>query len=281
MTELSESLQWSATPTTRIWWCTTGVLSFLPIHAAGVYRGSDPTTISDYAVSSYIPTVTMLTERATRSTKVTDSGASGLLLISQSDVPGMARIPGTVVETELVIKRAESVGARAYMIENQDEAKPCILIEHMQRYSCVHLACHASQNTREPLTSGFYLHGGKLELATIIQSHLTSADLAFLSACQTSAGDEDLSEEAVHLAAGMMAAGYRGVVAAMWSIQDRHGAQVADDFYDDLFGRSANESIDGSNAAYSLHYSVQKLRKQLTVSEAAFLAWVPYVHFGL
>ena len=80
----------------------------------------------------------------------------------------------------------------------------------------------------------------------------------------------------------MMAAGYRGVVAAMWSIQDRHGAQVADDFYEDLFARSTNEQgIDGSKAAYSLHNSVQKLRKQLGVSEVAFLAWVPYVHFGL
>ena len=48
------------------------------------------------------------------------------------------------------------------------------------------------------------------------------ADLALLSACQTSAGDEKLSEEVIHLAAGMLAAGYRGAVATMWSIRDHN-----------------------------------------------------------
>ncbi|KAF9530801.1 hypothetical protein CPB83DRAFT_892433 [Crepidotus variabilis] len=49
----------------RIWWCLTGPLSFLPIHAAGIY---DPDAkapglcLSDFAVSSYIPTVTTLLE---------------------------------------------------------------------------------------------------------------------------------------------------------------------------------------------------------------------------
>jgi CHAT domain-containing protein len=56
-----------------------------------------------------------------------------------------------------------------------------------------------------------------LELSTH-QSSLESAQLAYPSACHTSAGDEKLSEEAVHLAAGMMAAGYRGVLATMWEI---------------------------------------------------------------
>jgi hypothetical protein len=270
--------KYTPSPTTRIWWCTTGVVSFLPIHAAGIYRGTDIGALSEYAVSSYIPTVGMLTERA----RHTPKEQPGLLLVSQPDVPGMSRIPGTVVEVELIHKRAESAGVKAYCIEGDNEANPEALMKSMQQYSCIHLACHASQSTREPLASGFYLHGGCLQLSTIIQAHLTSADIAFLSACQTSTGDEDLSEEAVHLAAGMMAAGYRGIVAAMWSIQDRHGAQVADDFYGDLFARSANEQgIDGSKAAYSLHNSVQKLRKQLGVSEVAFLAWVPYVHFGL
>ena len=150
----------------------------------------------------------------------------------------------------------------------------------MDNHSCVHFACHAQQNTQEPLKSGFMLHDGGLELSEIIRMNLEGADLAYLSACQTSTGDEKLSEEAVHLAAGMLAAGYRGVVATMWSISDQHGPQVAEDFYARLISQDLEKSsgLNTDDAACALHYSTQKLRKQLGDSA---LDWIPYVYFGL
>ena len=88
----------------------------------------------------------------------------------------------------------------------------------MKSYSCIHFACHAKQNAKQPLKSGFSLYDGQLELSSIIQQRLVGVDFsAFLSASQTNAGGERLSEEAVHLAAGMLAAGCRGAVATMWS----------------------------------------------------------------
>ncbi|KAJ3538529.1 hypothetical protein NMY22_g5126 [Coprinellus aureogranulatus] len=115
---------------------------------------------------------------------------------------------------------------------------------------------------------------------------LKGADLAFLSACQTGEGDRGIPEEAVHLAAAMLNAGYRGVVATMWSIQDGYAPEVAQDFYEHLLGACNRDDrglvhLDGSNAAYALHYAVQQLRKKMDVSDIGFLAWVPYVHFGL
>ena len=152
----------------------------------------------------------------------------------------------------------------------------------METHSCIHFACHAHQNTKEPLKSSFALHDGGLELSEIIKRKLVGADLAYLSACQTSTGDEKLSEEAVHLAAGMLAAGYRGVVATMWSISDRYGPQVAEDFYASLISQNSEGLPVGGlrtgDAARALHYSTQKLRKQLGDSA---LDWIPYVHFGL
>ncbi|CAE6487268.1 unnamed protein product [Rhizoctonia solani] len=44
--------------------------------------------------------------------------------------------------------------------------------------------------------------------------------LAFLSACQTATGDTNLPDEAVHLASGMLMAGYPSVIATMWSVMD-------------------------------------------------------------
>ena len=114
-----------------------------------------------------------------------------------------------------------------------------------------------------------------------MQKSFKNADLAFLSACQTSTGEENLSEEAVHLAAGMLAAGYHRVVATMWSIEDSHATEVATDFYDYLLCQQHGSGFDGSQSAYALHYATQKLRKKLDNSSKSLLAWTPYVHYGL
>ncbi|CAG8732300.1 1071_t:CDS:2, partial [Acaulospora colombiana] len=52
------------------------------------------------------------------------------------------------------------------------------------------------------------LEDGHLTLEEIIRLDLPKAQFAFLSACQTTTGDEKLSEEAVHIAGGMLLAGF-------------------------------------------------------------------------
>ncbi|KAJ2929789.1 hypothetical protein H1R20_g7291, partial [Candolleomyces eurysporus] len=275
----------SEDPETRIWWCPTGPLTFLPLHAAGIYTSETPETLSEHAVSSYIPTVAVLTERV-KSTRIIPEEKSGLLLVSQPNAPGYPLIPGTTTEIERIAQKINESQATIRTLRLEDEnATVKAGTEGMENYSCVHLACHAAQDIEEPLKSGFYLHDGRLELSAIMKSHIKSADFAFLSACQTSTGDHKLSEEAVHLAAGMLAAGYRGVVATMWSIQDEYAPEVAEDFYADLLLRDSaglgRNAINGSNAAYSLHRAVRNLRARHGDSDALFLAWIPYVHFGL
>ena len=104
------------------------------------------------------------------------------------------------------------------------------------------------------------------------------------------AGNERLSEEAVHLATGMLAAGYRGVVATMWSIQDKYGPVVAKYFYDSLLSRDlgkeskdaghGDDGLDSTGGARSLHVAIKRLRDSLGTSEASFRAWVPYVRIA-
>ncbi|KAH6902046.1 CHAT domain-containing protein [Coprinopsis sp. MPI-PUGE-AT-0042] len=261
----------------RIWWCPTGPLSFLPLHAAGTHSDR----VLDYAVSSYIPTITALTNRVKNRRQI-NKDTSGLFLTSQPNAPGASWIPGTTKEAQSIYSMATENGARVAMLEGSALAvEECL--QHMEDYSCIHLACHASQNATEPLNSQFLFHNGSLDLATIIQRDLKNADLAFLSACQTSAGDEKLSDEAVHLAAGMLAAGYRRVVATMWSIGDGNAPEVANNFYSYLFCHRedrSGSSVDGSISAYALHHAIQQLRGCLDNSESSLLAWVPYVHFG-
>ena len=210
-----------------------------------------------------------------------DNKRPALFMISQPQTPNKPHIPGTTKEVNTI----------KHLLKNHDMQVLCLEgeaatvdqgIKHMETHSCIHFACHATQNAFAPLKSEFVLHDGSLELSEIIKKHLVAADLAYLSACQTSTGDEPLSEEAVHLAAGMLAAGYRGVVATMWSIFDKHGSEVAEDFYANLVAKSEELSTFSSeDAAYALHHAIQKLQKKLDNSELSLLAWIPYVHFGL
>ncbi|TEB25862.1 hypothetical protein FA13DRAFT_1636925, partial [Coprinellus micaceus] len=160
-------------------------------------------------------------------------------------------------------------------------AKSCP--EFMEKFSSIHLACHASQNTANPLQSRFLFHDGHLTLYTIMQKNLKNADLVFLSACETSTGEETLADEADHLAAGMLAARYRRVVATMWSISDRHDPAVSNDFYEFLQahrGKDSGTKFDGTLSAYALHHAVRNLRENLDNTERSLLTWIPYVHFG-
>ncbi|KAF5335337.1 hypothetical protein D9611_011732 [Ephemerocybe angulata] len=288
LNELNISKNNCSSPATilpRIWWCPTGPLSFLPIHAAGLYGTEESESIHDYTVSSYTPTVTALTDRVRKSHSI-DKSETGLFLTSQPNAPGTSPIVGTKQEVRSIHDMAIKYGVKVVELEGDAVDNIDTYIRYMESCTSVHLACHASQNSADPLESRFLFHNGTLDLGTIIQKNLKNADLAFLSACQTSTGEEKLSDEAVHLAAGMLSAGYRRVVATMWSIGDRHAPQVATDFYQYLWkdsedGVPRSGGFDGTNSAYALHHAIQELRLRLgSNSEQALLAWVPYVHFG-
>jgi CHAT domain-containing protein len=150
----------------------------------------------------------------------------------------------------------------------------------MKSHSWAHFACHGVQDIYEPLKSGLCLHDGRLELLEIMKEVNPNLDLAFLSACQTSKGDFKLSEEVIHLAAGMLAAGYCGVIGTMWSISDMHGPVFATEFYEYLLREKGSNGLDSTKAAYALDYATMKVRERLGEGNTSFLTWVPYVHFG-
>jgi CHAT domain-containing protein len=100
--------------------------------------------------------------------------------------------------------------------------------------------------------------------------------LAFLSACQTATGDKKLADEAVHLASGMLIAGYPSVIATMWAVGDSDAPFIADKFYGKLLERGRTES---RGAARALHLAVEELRKE--IGDDKFESWVPFIHIGL
>ncbi|KAJ7261501.1 CHAT domain-containing protein [Mycena rebaudengoi] len=268
------------TPVTQdlghIWWCPTGPLAFLPIHAAGVY-GEDQAfglKLFDFLVSSYTPSLTALIQGFR---PLSESQAElQLLAVTQPSAKGQSYLPGTHEEIGCIQRCVEG---KKVQLQWLDEEMATInnVQEGMQNSRWVHFACHGVQSD-SPTESALLLAGSsRLTLSNIIQLNLPNADLAFLSACQTTTGSQELQDESVHLTTGMLLAGYRGVIGTMWSIDDNDAPQVAGDFYTHLLETSPP---DPTRAAEALHLAVQKLREQPGPNKS-FLHWVPFIHFGV
>ncbi|PVF96629.1 hypothetical protein CPB86DRAFT_816256 [Serendipita vermifera] len=254
----------------RIWWCATGPLAFLPIHAAGIYDDqSVGSHVSDYVISSYTPTLSSLLQSIVPAV----NSPFKLLSVIQPSAPGVSSILNTKEELEHIKRH---IGSREHTILNGQEGTKERVMKAMKDSNWVHLACHGSQKQDEPTKSGLILEDGHLTLEEIIKLNLPNAEFAFLSACQTMTGEETLSDEAVHIAGGMMLAGYRGVVATMWSIEDDLAPEVADEFYRHIM--VDGDRPDSRKAAEALHYSIQRLRKKGGVS---LTSWIPFVHLGV
>jgi CHAT domain-containing protein len=253
----------------HITWCPTGTLAFLPLHAAGIYRHDGRSEcIMDVAVSSYTPTLEALLRPSMCA--VPSSGDPKILIVSQPETPNQRPIPGTEKEAAVI----QSIFPQSTTLLNRDKGLISAVLEGMKTHSWVHLACHGIQDS---LDSAFLLEDGKLKLSTLMLQSIPHAEIAFLSACQTASGDEQLPEEAVHLAAGMLNVGYKSVIGTMWSISDLQATKVAEKFY-----AAMKEQITAGKElrpAYALHEATQHLRMTVGVDE--FLQWIPFIHFGL
>ena len=140
----------------------------------------------------------------------------------------------------------------------------------------VHLACHGIQDDVRATDSAFLFFDGRLTLKEIMKQSFSHTELAVLSACQTAKGDSTLPEEAIHLAAGMLMAGYGSVVGTMWSIRDDDAPTIAKTFYRYLVEKASGDS---TRAAYALHNAVQHLRESSDGHD--FARWVPFIYLGV
>ncbi|KAF8555187.1 hypothetical protein OG21DRAFT_1508009 [Imleria badia] len=262
----------------RIFWCPTGPFVFLPIHASGFYdtQHSEPGhKVSDFVVSSYAPTLSILA--LAPNSNVAPSCDLRLLAVGQPPSDGLPPLPG--VDTELELIRAviqNSPSARTTLLESSVGTVEDVL-SLMKEADWVHFACHGIQDAANPTESGLCLADRRrLKISDIIALSRPHGGLAFLSACQTAMGDERLSDEAIHIAAGMLFAGYGGVIGTMWSISDKLAPGVARDVYEQLFRNGTRP--DYREAARALHEAIGRLRES---GRASFVTWLPFIHVGL
>jgi CHAT domain-containing protein len=88
---------------------------------------------------------------------------------------------------------------------------------------------------------------------------------------------EELPGEAMHLAAGVLFAGFPSVIATMWAIRDEDAPRVAYHTYRHLF-RNGLQGFNPSEAAIALNHAIQDLREDPDVT---IDRWAPFIHFGI
>ena len=169
--------------------------------------------VSDYMISSYTPTLRSL---LVPPPIVTAVPFSMLAAIQPTSVEG--QIP--LLQTYEELRKIERHVPTASLIKLGSRGAPPSNVEtvlgHLPHVSIAHFACHGTQEFADPLASALLLHDGRLDITRIMKLALPNASLAFLSACETAQGDIQSLDEAMHIAATMLFAGFRGVVGTMW-----------------------------------------------------------------
>lgn len=256
----------------RIWWCPAGLLSTVPLHAAGHYPacGTVPApgeSTLDRVVSSYTPTVRMFVESALR--PVVRTGPPSVLAVGVADAPPQPPLP-TAKPEALAVHR--QVGRGTVLIDAQATRER--ILGELPAHQWFHFAGHGVVRRYEQDSAcllPFDYDGGRNPLSgkQVSALSLSGAELAFLSACETARGRIDLANEPVHLSGAFQQAGYRQVVATSWPIEGEFAGRVAFCFYADLRG-------DADRAAYALHGAIRAAREQHEVFH-----WASFVHSGV
>jgi CHAT domain-containing protein len=249
----------------RVWWCPTGPLTFLPLHAAGVHDGGG-NSVLDHVVSSYALTLRSLQRARERPRR--DAGSTPIV-VALPETPGQRPLPNAGLEADVVAARFPHArqfrGSQAMTdtVTGALEGSPPL----------AHFACHGTQDVTDPSSGHLALYDGPLHIAPVARMRLEAAELAFLSACETSRGGIELVDEAITVAAAFQLAGYRHVVGTLWAIDDELAPAVADHVYRALTrGGDTDLNVGGTAAALDAAIRVNR-------NKPPWL-WAPYIHFG-
>jgi hypothetical protein len=267
-------------PWPRLWWCPTGALNLLPLHAAGHQTAEGRAchqSVLDRVVCSYTPTLRALLEARGEagSERPTDGIAASagrpgerMLVVGLAHAQGQMPLPNVARELRLLTTLLPG----RYTVLEGPAARWDAVRAQLPRHRWVHFSCHAGQDLANPSRGGILLNDRELTIEDISEGQY-HGDFAFLSACKTATGGTTLSDEAITLAAALHYTGYRHVIAAQWSIRDKTAADVAEAVYKCL---TSAGTFEPSRAAQALHTTIRGLRD----AGKPLSQWMQFIHIG-
>jgi tetratricopeptide (TPR) repeat protein len=247
----------------RVWWCPVGHLAYLPLHAAG--RAGGPGML-DHVVSSYTPTLRALLRARARPAAAV-AGAR-LAVVAMPDTPGASRLLHVEAEAAAIAGRF----AGPVTVLTGPQATHERVVAALGTASWAHFACHAVGRLDDPSRSELLVHDhaeSPLTVLDIVRLDLPGAQLAYLSACETSMAGATLPDEAIHLASAFQLAGYRHVIATLWPVSDRAARRTSEATYAALTGPD--------DAADALHRAVLAAR---AARPGWYTWWAAMLHYG-
>ncbi|WP_328665268.1 CHAT domain-containing protein [Streptomyces sp. NBC_00322] len=273
----------------RIWWATGGLLSLLPLHAAGLHREAPKgdtdrgrMSVMDRVISSYTPTVRALryARRPAASTEQTEA-----LIVAMPTTPQAPPLPNVRAEARMLQQRLSN---HVLLMEDPSttpsETTPTTVNVRaaLSRCAIAHFACHGSVHPSDPSLSKLLLHDPEdpLTVSSLASVRLESARLAYLSACRTAAVVADeLIDESIHLTSAFQLAGFRHVVGTLWTINDLISVDVATSFYARATTDSGAFAADHADhdVALHLHDAVLAVRDKHASRPSL---WASYIHSG-
>jgi tetratricopeptide (TPR) repeat protein len=268
----------------RVWWCPTGPLTLLPLHAAGHHR-SQPARrppaskdappsrrVIDRVVSSYTSTLSALLRARSRPAPTEPSRLLAVGMPTTPSPPGqpsmkLRNLPGVPIELDWLHARFPihtrlQSGLDGYCSPSDNLPTREKVLDALDSHGWAHLACHGRQDPANPADGAIYLADGPLTVWQIAARNLHQAEVACLSACNTATGGHDILDEAIHLAAAMQLAGYRHVIATLWTISDTHAPTITDLIYSHLT---------------AVHHAMSTLLRQHPRHPQL---WAPWIHTG-
>lgn len=275
----------------RIWWCPIGIVSQLPLHAAGHHAAGADRSVFDRVVASYVPSARALLDArsgpadAAAAVAEKSNGANGVhgahddrpgpLVVSVPEVDGsgFARLEGAAAEAELI----ERLCRNAHVLR---EPRRKAVLQALSAHRVAHFACHGEGDAVDPGRGRLILPDHDTEPLTVGEiSRLTlrDAELAYLSACETTVTSLRLADESVHMTAAFHLAGYRRVVGTLWTADDSIAYDIAELFYERITA-GGREAPDTGASAHALREALLEIRGRLRYRTPSL--WAGYVHYG-
>lgn len=218
----------NATPGERLLILPDGLLAYLPFNALVTEAGGEDPAAAPYLIRrnelSYAQSATVLARQmAVRKASVGTAFAFSpfVIAIPGNDAPVL---PFSGSETQALAKHYGTT-----LVEGA-AANRKALLDGLANQSIIHLSTHAyatPNGAEQPriltATDPIYLPD--------VQGLELEAGLVTLSACQSNIGPLAKGEGVLGLGRAFTAAGARGVVASLWSLNDRATADVVTNFY--------------------------------------------------
>lgn len=264
-------------PWPRLWWCPTGPLTVLPLHAAGHHRQPGQSVL-DRVVSSYTPTLRALAAGRLRPVPAA-AMPERCLLIALQNTPGQPALPAVAAEQAYLTRLLGR--ERLTALVDADATKANILGE-MASHTWVHASCHGDQDLADPSLGGLVPHDWKRAgLVRVLDLNAagpaSGGEFAFLAACKSATGGVYHLDEGINLVSALQYGGWRHVIGTLWSVGDASAAEIMFATYQRLLGDGGSRGAGGS--ALALHEAVRAYRARAEHRDHPS-RWAFFVHAG-